>query len=1046
MQVAPGQLDLNGDEPMLDGEDLDDDLYAMDLEGLEDNSDDEDYAAFDAEGYGMDGEDDEEDEEDPGVDEEGIARLGEKEYEELSKEADEDDELFNEDMGEFLNDLRAAHGYKRKGRGKGTRNTEHQLAPEVRIMMGECNQEFASGNLEEAKRLVEKIVHSDPGVFGAWKILGEIYKERGDEKRCLQSWIMAAYARPKEWELWVDCAKMSIEFYGPGEQALQCYTRALQSQPDNTEIIFDRAMLFREMGLRNRAIDAFLNLLNKTPHDFRVLRELGKVLIEQGRLQDAIKYYLDSIDFYQRNGNVGDGSFGWSDLNILVEMYALAADWGTAISKTKSLGRWLYGRQQEVYWDTITDDDREWDKDDLPRRVMVAQFRHGRYPEQTYELPLELRVKLGICRLKLNHKEEAFMHFERLKDIQATVYYDLLQETADALFDCELYNAAIPYYNTIIIEVPALAQQDPRIFLNLAKCHREIGEIDVAEKAYFQVLDVDRDNTEARMQLAEMFEVSDRREEALELVNEVLAIKKIDEGVSIPIDPALMATGGDETALFIQRPDRPAGRTRRAALTAEQKAAMEKKKEESTLVKFKKLEVLQKGMEAGEENAVKEWIDTAADLVDEFRNIKKFYPQDKSKPFQGHIDTARVRAAKRGLEANMKRMQNRLLESLAYDDTEDTALPTKIFRGLKYSQWLTIFLQYALLLAQYEDARDSYSVLQSADDSIVWHRSESSKNSIYLTQLACAIISKDAEMASDLLRNWMHRHQFTNDVYRLFMACMLVTKEGREVFASNANQKYLLRQIKAVDKYLLLAAKNPGSSTSELASQIQNDADEEEDDDEPQTGGDDLSTPLINPTRIVGAASLTSRNPDGTPYIPTTYDLPLLMLYGHILSAGRGYVSALSYYSRAYAMDPENPLVALCIGLAYIHRSMQRQSENRSWEVVQGLSFVGEYFQGRIAQGDERAKREGKEAEIGGWRERGEAWFNLGRCLHQLGLSHLATGCYWEVLKCGPETQEDGVGERGDLKMEAAYMLQLIYVASGNTEEAKRITERYLCM
>lgn len=192
--------------------------------------------------------------------------------------------------------------------------------------------------------------------------------------------------------------------------------------------------------------------------------------------------------------------------------------------------------------------------------------------------------------------------------------------------------------------------------------------MDVAEEAYFQVLEVDKENTEARMQLAEMFEVSDRREEALQLVNEVLALRRRDdENAPPPLDGLNLNTDQphDESAFFIPNRSRPMGRTRRAALTAEQKAAIEKKKEENTLVKYRKLEVLRKGMEAGEPEAVKEWIDTAADLVDEFRNIKKFYPQDKSKPFQGHIDTARVRAAKRGMEANMKRMQTRLMESLS---------------------------------------------------------------------------------------------------------------------------------------------------------------------------------------------------------------------------------------------------------------------------------------------------------------------------------------------------------------------------------------------
>ena len=99
----------------------------------------------------------------------------------------------------------------------------------------------------------------------------------------------------------------------------------------------------------------------------------------------------------------------------------------------------------------------------------------------------------------------------------------------------------------------------------------------------------------------------------------------------------------------------------------------------------------------------------------------------------------------------------------------------------------------------------------------------------------------------------MHSHQFQGDAYRLFITTMVLCKQGREMFHHSANQKYFLRQIKAMDKVLTGKA-------------------------------------------IVGAASLTGKTEDGGAYIPKEFDLNLLMLYGHMLAAGRSYIPALSTF------------------------------------------------------------------------------------------------------------------------------------------------------
>lgn len=102
----------------------------------------------------------------------------------------------------------------------------------------------------------------------------------------------------------------------------------------------------------------------------------------------------------------------------------------------------------------------------------------------------------------------------------------------------------------------------------------------------------------------------------------------------------------------------------------------------------------------------------------------------------------------------------------------------------------------------------------------------------------------------------MHNWQFQGDAYALFVVALTATRQGEEMFHHSANQKYFLRQIKAMDK-------------------------------------------AITGKNIVGAASLTAKGEDGGTFVPKDFDFTLLMVYGHMLAAGRSYIPALSMYSNS---------------------------------------------------------------------------------------------------------------------------------------------------
>lgn len=122
-------------------------------------------------------------------------------------------------------------------------------------------------------------------------------------------------------------------------------------------------------------------------------------------------------------------------------------------------------------------------------------------------------------------------------------------------------------------------------------------------------------------------------------------------------------------------------------------------------------------------------------------------------------------------------------------------------------------------------------------------------------------------------------------------------------------------------------------------------------------------------------------------------------------------------------------MIKLNIGLAYIHHALKRQTDNRQYSILQGLSFMLSYYESRI---------DSIHVE-----ERQEAHYNMARAYHMLGLVHLATPFYQKVLK---EISEISAKQPmlEELVLDTAYNLQAIYAASGNVKLAEDVTRRWL--
>ena len=149
----------------------------------------------------------------------------------------------------------------------------------------------------------------------------------------------------------------------------------------------------------------------------------------------------------------------------------------------------------------------------------------------------------------------------------------------------------------------------------------------------------------------------------------------------------------------------------------------------------------------------------------------------------------------------------------------------------------------------------------------------------------------------------------------------------------------------------------------------------------------------------------------------------LSILNAHNAMVAGTYKHALGEYVTAFRQDPDDPMLSLCIGVTFIHMASQKFASKRHSLTIQGCAFLNQYLEMRG--------------------ECQETWYNVGRALHQLGLTHASILYYEKALECAPSCEDKDIF---DLSKEIAFNLCLIYRSSGSVDLASMITSKYLVM
>ncbi|KIK91737.1 hypothetical protein PAXRUDRAFT_148847 [Paxillus rubicundulus Ve08.2h10] len=932
----------------------------------------------------------------------------------------------------FRDDLREASGIGKRKKKK-VRACERRVGPvlshQVRALIGEGNQAYVDNDLAEAIRVMQEVIRIEPRAIPAWTVLAQCYEDQNEPQKALQLRIMAAHLRhdAEEWERLAGQSR-SLGF---NQQAVYCYTKLYSLDPTNVDALWDRASLAKEMNDLRTARHSLLAILKRFPHDITVITELRPILIELSDFALCASIYQDALHQNQALYPLGhplDTSvpgvspppgFGFLELLVLADLYNTLNEYQRAIDTIRKGCRWLQGRAAQKFWD-VCDDDREYD---LPHEEGSDTVqRAGDVQPGYYPLDINARHRLAVARIKMGDSEEAKMHANIVLAQDVLDYASLFGEIADAYYELEMYADAGPIYETLGADP---ATSNLYVLLQVATCRKMQGDLREASDVYKQVVDADASNTDAKMKLAELYEIMDEPRKALELVYQVIDARKRRPAQAEVVAPDPSASSQQGASLFEEKAHgRPKGKlaTKQGRLTQAELKGLEERREKEVLLGYKRIEGLWPSIlsESCSDQVEREWMLEAEKLVEMFRETRNLFLTTRHHDFRGMFPR---RLHQRQNETDEERMASRLELVVERDkhlrkSKDDVHQQERVdsFRGVSFDNWLRVSMQYAFILTKRGDYELGDEVLRHILLSNAY-RSKEKQVTIRLAIITCAIMVEKYAVAVEQCRKLINAYQFNNDPMRVLLSSLASGLRSTDSFISSTLQKHMLRELRLSDgavKTPELLKWNSSSQRYHLTSV------RSFDDDEATKGADGLEDDAEEGGDVADPTS------DKKPlWLPTKNNPMPVALYGQLCLAAKSYQSAIFYLLHAYDYCPEDPMICLCLGISSLGRAMQRQSDNRNHLIAQGMAFLSQYRAIRRRTGEHVLP---------------EIEFNFGRAFQQLGLHSLAVTHYERALQLVQDRDDDDVL----VAREAAYNLSLIYVTTGAIPLAEALYRRWL--
>ncbi|KAJ3361286.1 transcription factor TFIIIC subunit tfc4 [Allomyces javanicus] len=992
-----------------------------------------------------------------------------------------DDNVSDDSQEEFeavhRDDLRRQSGVGRaRGKRRGRRRNDPNAESAVADLIHAANARYVSKDYDAARRACEQAIQLQPRADAAYRVLALVAEEQKDYRRALTMWLFMAHLVPKNYDLWRQLAVVA-QHYGTEREVFHCYKKATAADPRDLLVPWHLIKHHDHKGQLSPQIDLYKHLLRQAEHNMVLMRRLVTILQQKNMATEAAVLMNAALTYHAQGKYVHPWvepaleDLGESLLPALPEyettlfdrivfrkQYVLTLPSGSPDLADPELGamtiddlflacdllfsnnmnhdllllikrvvRFFQGRHTELVPDE-TVSDAEYNPQLHPRPPLDEASADG-----GAGMPLEFRVMLGVCRMNLGHVEVAETHFDPLRAYAAADQLELYEMMLTAYTSNRHWAKAADLAATMLgvaadAPVPAdpIEEPDPAaaaLWYRRGHALAQLGRADAAIAAMERARALDSAAVAPREELADLYQAQGRASLAFTVLSEAEQLMDAShlDAMLFGRRPDLRGTrkrsktdNGSKQALLKDWTEQASTEKERLSKKSSRKEAL-LAKEREVRVKFEKLQLMwATGLDKLDDEQKREYLSTATSLFEIFKNTAAFYPSDRSVTFAGVDGSFRIRNTKIAKskfteEGEYKLVERRMflapranydpkdLEKLTQE--EKLMIQANSYLGYAMDDWFEMLMRYCVALVKGYQSDRAFSVLHDvADANVFWH-DKAKMIRMHVVGMALGVAAARPEHTTTHARWLITHYPYHSNVYRLYAASLCSGARDRLAFASANCQKFFKRMLQHRFAGSLRKSMTPA----------------------------EVEALGLHPGLTVQ---------DETEAVWTAKPV-LLTVYGHILSCAASYLPAAVHYLRAYALAPDDAMLNLTLGVAYLHRAMQRKSDNRHQQVAQGIAFLLRYAEISLAPPAPAAAGEPADGDVPPvFRQPSTlVLYNLGRAFHQIGLVALATRYYRMALddKSAPQFHR-----------EAAYSLALVYTHSNAPRLAKQVMREYL--
>ncbi|CAI5451119.1 unnamed protein product [Caenorhabditis angaria] len=165
-------------------------------------------------------------------------------------------------------------------------------------------------NLEKAMDLQQGIWELSPMI---WNLLGDSWTEIGDYEKAEKYFELSMRIDPLRVNSLVNWAKIRIRQNRTNE-ANQLFGKALELEPNSSDVLFNIGWSSQKMGDFNRSISYYQKALKTNPNHFETLETYANLLQKLGNYSESEKYFAKIVEIHP------DAASSWTNYGAILHL------------------------------------------------------------------------------------------------------------------------------------------------------------------------------------------------------------------------------------------------------------------------------------------------------------------------------------------------------------------------------------------------------------------------------------------------------------------------------------------------------------------------------------------------------------------------------------------------------------------------------------------------------------------------------------------------------------------------------------------------------